>query len=696
VRYILSIVFLSTFLFSFLYSQEVVINVYSDNVSVYSSDGCIVYGVQFDAYVSDDFAISTDLDCYMQASEPNSVRVLCFDLGGQCLTDLFDYTGGLEISEVIVAGPNGSSLEDVSIEYEIDEGDLNADGILDVIDIVYLVNLILDDNSGYNPLSDLTEDGIINVIDIVQMLNWILNVNEIPEEFIYPLAEGNEWIYNKYQIYSMVNTMTGQETTDTLITDITVSIVSDEFPLVLPSGNAIDVFKMDYEEIIDGYSSIQSYYVNNTEEGFMLFASDEYWEESALPILFQNSFNTILNDALSVSPFIFPHQNRDCMLYYNPPVNRIKYPIVLGNSWNVINEGWGIDLECDNPDEGQDHVVVNISRTISEVYSNGCFNIIQDNDYSQLADDLFINHTLDYCSDRGLNGVSFYGDLGTVIETDEMGNFLGEYESSIDITVDLIEYNLNDNEENNDSIYESQRHMVLVEGIVNYDALNPLGHTSDGYLEYNDIGSFPTLIIDYPLEFTGMDEFGNALGLFELSDFVTERFHIILKDTLSNNTISTDAVLLGSGINNIDLQWNSNGLNHSMNENEGDFNLIFSITDENNMPMNNVAIYLMSECNSDSSWGFCNDQILSNRATVSYDLLIPSTSLINISIQDLSGQIIEESTQYYSSGYYSFTFTKPDYLIDSGIQVYLLSIDVLEGNVNQQYQLSDPYPNPFN
>ena len=162
--------------------------------------------------------------------------------------------------------------------------------------------------------------------------------------------------------------------------------------------------------------------------------------------------------------------------------------------------------------------------------------------------------------------------------------------------------------------------------------------------------------------------------------------------------------MLGSGINNIDLQWNSNSLNHSINENEGDFSLIFSITDENNMPMNNVAIYLMSECNPDSSWGspwgFCNDQILSNRATVSYDLGIPSTSLINISIQDLSGQIIEESTQYYIPREHSFTFTKPDYLIDSGIQVYLLSIDVLEGNENnspfQQYWLSNPNPNPFN
>ena len=142
-RYILSI-----FLFSFLYSQEVVINVYSDNVSVYSSDGCIVYGVQFDAYVSDDFAISMDL-CYMNTPEPNSVRVICFDFGGQCITDLFDYTGGLEITDVIVAGENGSQLEDVSIEYEIDEGDVNSDGDINVLDVVQLVNLVFDNSYNF-------------------------------------------------------------------------------------------------------------------------------------------------------------------------------------------------------------------------------------------------------------------------------------------------------------------------------------------------------------------------------------------------------------------------------------------------------------------------------------------------------------------------------------------------------------------
>ena len=53
-------------------------------------------------------------------------------------------------------------------------GDLNGDGIINVLDIVTIVNIVL--NAGdYNPLADLNEDGINNILDIVVLVNIILN-----------------------------------------------------------------------------------------------------------------------------------------------------------------------------------------------------------------------------------------------------------------------------------------------------------------------------------------------------------------------------------------------------------------------------------------------------------------------------------------------------------------------------------------
>ena len=52
-------------------------------------------------------------------------------------------------------------------------GDLNADNIINVLDIVQIVSLIL--NSEYEINGDYNEDGILNVVDIVQIISIILN-----------------------------------------------------------------------------------------------------------------------------------------------------------------------------------------------------------------------------------------------------------------------------------------------------------------------------------------------------------------------------------------------------------------------------------------------------------------------------------------------------------------------------------------
>ena len=54
-------------------------------------------------------------------------------------------------------------------------GDLNNDTSINVGDLVYLVNIILNnDTSNYQ--ADLNEDNIINVADLVYLVNIILNL----------------------------------------------------------------------------------------------------------------------------------------------------------------------------------------------------------------------------------------------------------------------------------------------------------------------------------------------------------------------------------------------------------------------------------------------------------------------------------------------------------------------------------------
>ena len=52
-------------------------------------------------------------------------------------------------------------------------GDVNLDGELNVLDIVFNVSLVL--NGEYNQLGDINEDGFLNVLDIVALVDIVLN-----------------------------------------------------------------------------------------------------------------------------------------------------------------------------------------------------------------------------------------------------------------------------------------------------------------------------------------------------------------------------------------------------------------------------------------------------------------------------------------------------------------------------------------
>ena len=61
---------------------------------------------------------------------------------------------------------------------EILLGDINQDGVIDILDIVFIINFILgqeDFSIAEEIASDLNSDGIINIQDVILIINLILN-----------------------------------------------------------------------------------------------------------------------------------------------------------------------------------------------------------------------------------------------------------------------------------------------------------------------------------------------------------------------------------------------------------------------------------------------------------------------------------------------------------------------------------------
>ena len=51
-------------------------------------------------------------------------------------------------------------------------GDLNFDGMLDILDLVVLANLILDND--YNPSGDMDQNNVLDVLDVIQLIQIII------------------------------------------------------------------------------------------------------------------------------------------------------------------------------------------------------------------------------------------------------------------------------------------------------------------------------------------------------------------------------------------------------------------------------------------------------------------------------------------------------------------------------------------
>ena len=106
----------------------------------------------------EDNPLFVDLETWDFSYEENSP---CIDTGDPAETD-----------------PDGSR-RDIGARWFGDEtqpGDCNADGIQNILDVVYLINDCILGGSNDCSCGDLNQDGIVNVLDEVLLVNSILEV----------------------------------------------------------------------------------------------------------------------------------------------------------------------------------------------------------------------------------------------------------------------------------------------------------------------------------------------------------------------------------------------------------------------------------------------------------------------------------------------------------------------------------------
>jgi hypothetical protein len=141
----------------YLYSGEQPLITYSDIEDGWEDEGNIDVNPIFTDSENGDYTLSWDN--YPVDDETKSP---CIDAG--IIIDDMEYVGN---------APDMGAYEWYPEDSEFELGDFNADGSINVLDVVALVDNILTDGE-FNPAGDMNGDGSLNVQDIVALVNIIL------------------------------------------------------------------------------------------------------------------------------------------------------------------------------------------------------------------------------------------------------------------------------------------------------------------------------------------------------------------------------------------------------------------------------------------------------------------------------------------------------------------------------------------
>ena len=185
-------------------------------------------------------------------------------------------------------------------------GDINDDGVINIIDIVLIVNLILNNND-FDSNADLNNDQTINIVDIVALVNVIINS---PEEEIPENAYGsNETLdiltWNIEHFPKNNNTI---DTLSTVISELYVDIIALQeiestsalYELRDQLGDNWSAYRSDANSSWGELSYlINTDYVDIIQNPYTILNQYEYefaWRTPyVLKISYNNDFYTLIN-----------------------------------------------------------------------------------------------------------------------------------------------------------------------------------------------------------------------------------------------------------------------------------------------------------------------------------------------------------------------------------------------------------------
>tara|TARA_R110002020_G_scaffold274391_2_gene489574 strand:- start:2633 stop:7216 length:4584 start_codon:yes stop_codon:yes gene_type:complete len=86
----------------------------------------------------------------------------------------YNFLYNVEDSEAVSEDPEDSSEDSTDFDFDFLPGDVNFDGLVDVLDVVQIINQVISQESALTN-SDYNQDGATNILDVVSMVNQIID-----------------------------------------------------------------------------------------------------------------------------------------------------------------------------------------------------------------------------------------------------------------------------------------------------------------------------------------------------------------------------------------------------------------------------------------------------------------------------------------------------------------------------------------
>ena len=233
------------------------------------SDQCFALGYANPAWMADDSGYDIDPSCLgdMDPTDCSGRLTMNFDIPCVKIIEAREV-----VAEFIEVGGGGCGT-----------GDMNADGTLNVLDVVALVNLVLS-GGGESCEGDMNVDGTLNVLDVVALVNTVLSGGRVDEatsaEFnvignkVTMTADG--YVGAVEMTLSHGNDFAIKLTDDALIAEYLTNGNTTKLMIVEPTGNSMFTAEGEFTiENVVAASNSESYMQTsiNTPQSFNVGAA---------------------------------------------------------------------------------------------------------------------------------------------------------------------------------------------------------------------------------------------------------------------------------------------------------------------------------------------------------------------------------------------------------------------------------------